>query len=64
MKRLAWAAVAAAFASLLAGCGDETIHHRNPPHDPPDYHGVPTDVSPPSMLDSPAPLTGSPSQQQ
>jgi hypothetical protein len=64
MKRLALAAVAAASASLLAGCGYETIHHRNPPHDPPDYHGVPTDVTPPSMIDSPAPPTGSPSQAQ
>jgi hypothetical protein len=51
MNRFAWVAVAVA--CLLSGCGDETIHHRNPPHDPADYHGVPTDDSPPSMLDEP-----------
>jgi hypothetical protein len=64
MKRLAWAAVAALSSVLLAGCGDETIHHRNPPHDPPDYHGVPTDVRPPSVLDAPATPSGSQLQPQ
>jgi hypothetical protein len=62
MKRLVWVAAAAVSVLVSAGCGDQTIHHRNPPHDPSDYHGVPTDVSPPSMLDTPAAPPGSKSQ--
>jgi hypothetical protein len=51
MKRIT---LAIWLAAALAGCAD-TPHHGTPPQDPPDYHGVPTDVRPPSMLDdSPA----------
>ena len=40
----------------LAGCAnDSSAHHRAPPQDPADYHGVPTDSRPPSMV--PAPVT-------
>jgi hypothetical protein len=35
----------------LAGCADNSSgHHSSPPQDPADYHGVPTDTRPPSML--------------
>ncbi|QQC64035.1 hypothetical protein [Paraburkholderia ginsengisoli] len=38
------------FASL-AGCADNSSGHRKgPPQDPADYHGVPTDTRPPSMV--------------
>ncbi|CAB3748976.1 hypothetical protein [Paraburkholderia solisilvae] len=40
--------------SALAGCADDTtLHHRTPPQDPPDYHGVPTDTRPPQIIDAP-----------
>ncbi|HEY3596360.1 MAG TPA: membrane lipoprotein lipid attachment site-containing protein [Paraburkholderia sp.] len=40
--------------SALTGCADDSNpHHRAPPQDPKDYHGVPTDDRPPSMLDAP-----------
>ncbi|HTI16788.1 MAG TPA: hypothetical protein VL598_03905 [Trinickia sp.] len=61
MERFTWAA-AAAFCLLAAGCGDQVIEHRHPPHDPPDYHGVPTDTRPPSMLDTASPASGASSQ--
>jgi hypothetical protein len=39
----------------LAGCADHPAGHRaGPPQDPADYHGVPTDDRPPSMLPTPA----------
>ncbi len=40
-------------ASILAGCaGDPKQAHRgHPPQDPADYHGVPTDMTPPPMFD-------------
>ncbi len=44
--------------SILAGCAGDPREARrgHPPQDPADYHGVPTDMTPPSMLDaSPAP---------
>ncbi len=42
--------------SALTGCMSEPNgHHKTPPKDPQDYHGVPTDDRPPSMLDTPAP---------
>jgi hypothetical protein len=40
--------------SALAGCADDaTLHHHAPPQDPADYHGVPTDVRPPQIIDAP-----------
>jgi uncharacterized lipoprotein len=42
-------------ASILAGCSsDPRQARRGPPQDPADYHGVPTDMTPPSMLGQPA----------
>ena len=42
---------------LLAGCTSDPHQARvgHPPEDPADYHGVPTDMTPPSMLDAPPP---------
>ncbi|TAL92970.1 MAG: hypothetical protein EPN73_23180 [Paraburkholderia sp.] len=41
--------------SALTGCmSDPGDHHKTPPKDPQDYHGVPTDDRPPTMLDTPA----------
>jgi hypothetical protein len=38
----------------LAGCADNPSgHHGKPPQDPADYHGVPTDTMPPSMVPAP-----------
>ncbi|MGF6755202.1 hypothetical protein [Paraburkholderia sp. GAS42] len=40
--------------TALTGCADNpNAHHKTPPKDPQDYHGVPTDDRPPSMLDTP-----------
>jgi hypothetical protein len=50
----AWLAIA--MAALLSACADDTKHHGPPPHDPADYHGVPTDDRPPNMIDT-APST-------
>lgn len=51
MNRAAW--LVPLFSSLIlsvAGCADgSSTAHRAPPKDPPDYHGVPTDVRPPAM---------------
>jgi hypothetical protein len=48
----AWLAIA--MATLLSACADDmTTHHGPPPHDPADYHGVPTDDRPPVMIDTP-----------
>jgi hypothetical protein len=47
MKRIVMAFL---LVSAVAGCA-AAPHH--PPQDPPDYHGVPTDDRPPSMLDAP-----------
>jgi hypothetical protein len=42
--------LSAAFALALTACADDTnAQHKHPPQDPPDYHGVPTDMTPPSM---------------
>lgn len=46
-----FALVAAAAVCLLAGCAGGA-RHGHPPQDPPDYHGVPTDDHPPSMIDN------------
>jgi hypothetical protein len=41
--------------AALAGCADNSSgHHSGPPQDPADYHGVPTDNRPPSMVPTPA----------
>ncbi|MFP6559671.1 hypothetical protein WJ542_15400 [Paraburkholderia sp. B3] len=49
--------VAAAMAAFLSACADDMTvkHHGTPPQDPPDYHGVPTDDRPPTMIDNPPP---------
>jgi hypothetical protein len=54
MTRLILVALAAA---ALAGCASDprAAHRGVPPQDPVDYHGVPTDMTPPSMLGEPAP---------
>jgi len=41
--------------SALTGCVNDpnAPHHGTPPKDPQDYHGVPTDDRPPSMLNTP-----------
>ena len=41
--------------SALTGCVNDpnAPHHGAPPKDPQDYHGVPTDDRPPSMLNTP-----------
>ncbi|GAB6849007.1 hypothetical protein JCM10599A_28110 [Paraburkholderia kururiensis] len=43
------------FLSALTGCADNSsaVRHGPPPQDPPDYHGVPTDVRPPQMIEAP-----------
>ncbi|MBN3725463.1 hypothetical protein [Burkholderia sp. Ac-20379] len=51
--------IAALVAVMLSACVDQSAssagsrHHGKPPEDPADYHGVPTDMTPPSMLDAP-----------
>ncbi|UEP49343.1 hypothetical protein LMA00_06210 [Burkholderia ambifaria] len=44
-------------ASIFAGCSSDPRQARrgHPPQDPADYQGVPTDMTPPSMLRVPAP---------
>ncbi|WP_196482325.1 hypothetical protein [Burkholderia cepacia] len=44
-------------ASCLAACTSDPHQARrgHPPEDPADYHGVPTDMTPPTMLDAPPP---------
>ncbi|CAM2158903.1 MULTISPECIES: hypothetical protein [Paraburkholderia] len=48
-----WLAIA--MAALLSACADNSAskHHGPPPHDPADYHGVPTDDRPPVMIETP-----------
>ncbi|ABC37592.1 hypothetical protein [Burkholderia thailandensis] len=46
--------IAALVAAALAGCASDPRGRRGtPPQDPPDYQGVPTDMTPPSMLGEP-----------
>ncbi|SMF99565.1 lipoprotein [Burkholderia singularis] len=58
--------VAALVAAVLAGCVSDPRQTRRgtPPQDPPDYQGVPTDMTPPSMLapdaKAPAPASATP----
>ncbi|WP_185734084.1 hypothetical protein [Burkholderia cepacia] len=44
-------------ASFLTACTSDPHQARrgHPPEDPADYHGVPTDMTPPTMLDAPPP---------
>ncbi len=48
-----WLAIA--MAALLSACADNSASKRHgpPPHDPADYHGVPTDDRPPVMIETP-----------
>ncbi|MDN7439766.1 hypothetical protein QZM64_11420 [Burkholderia cepacia] len=54
MTRFMLAVLAAAF---LAACTSDPHQARrgHSPEDPADYHGVPTDMTPPTMLDAPPP---------
>ncbi|BBU27992.1 lipoprotein [Caballeronia pedi] len=53
MPRIVSAFLCAAFVALgLAACAEP--QHKHPPQDPPDYKGVPTDMTPPSMIEPPA----------
>ncbi|MBO7771351.1 hypothetical protein J6352_01630 [Burkholderia pseudomallei] len=47
--------IIALVAAVLAGCASDPRQGRRgtPPQDPPDYQGVPTDMTPPSMLGEP-----------
>jgi hypothetical protein len=39
-----------AISLTLSACADSSNQpKKHPPQDPPDYHGVPTDMTPPSM---------------
>lgn len=50
MPRLVSALLCSAFIALgLSACA-EPAHQKHPPQDPPDYKGVPTDMTPPSMI--------------
>ncbi|WP_323120823.1 hypothetical protein [Burkholderia alba] len=48
--------IAALVAAALAGCSSDPRAARRgtPPQDPADYHGVPTDMTPPAMVGEPA----------
>ena len=54
MPRTVLALLCAASAALVLSACADSAHQKHPPQDPPDYHGVPTDMTPPSMIDSPA----------
>jgi predicted component of type VI protein secretion system len=51
MRRSALAiAIAFLCALIVSACADSSSQpKKHPPQDPPDYHGVPTDMTPPSM---------------
>ncbi|SAK41481.1 hypothetical protein [Caballeronia ptereochthonis] len=50
MPRIVLAFVCAASVALgLSACADSTSH-KHPPQDPPDYKGVPTDMTPPMII--------------
>ncbi|SAL04590.1 lipoprotein [Caballeronia calidae] len=54
MPRIVLAFVCAVSAALaLSACADNQPQ-KHAPKDPADYHGVPTDMTPPSMIDAPA----------
>jgi hypothetical protein len=51
MPRTVLAFVCAVSLALgLSACADSPAPHKHPPQDPPDYKGVPTDMTPPSMI--------------
>jgi hypothetical protein len=54
MKRFLLAASLFSLFALSACADDPAAHRHVPPKDPADYHGVPTDDRPPSMIDAPA----------
>jgi hypothetical protein len=55
MPRFIASIVAVSALLAVSACtGDDTANHKHPPQDPPDYKGVPTDTTPPSMLIAPA----------
>jgi hypothetical protein len=55
-------AVTASLALALSACVDSSdpSARKHPPQDPPDYKGVPTDMTPPSMLEAPPRPASSP----
>ena len=53
MKRFLLAASLFSLFALSACADAQAVHHHAPPKDPADYHGVPTDDRPPSMIDAP-----------
>jgi hypothetical protein len=56
MNRVLSTVLTAVFAvAALGGCSNDPSagHHGQPPQDPPDYHGVPTDDRPPTITDTP-----------
>jgi hypothetical protein len=54
MPRIVLAFVIATAALGLSACADSNSHQKHEPQDPPDYKGVPTDMTPPSMIIAPA----------
>jgi hypothetical protein len=55
LSTLVFTVTSLACALALSACADSPSEHKHPPVDPPDYKGVPTDMTPPSMIDNPAP---------
>ena len=53
MPRIVSAFFCALIALGLAACS-EPAQRKHEPQDPPDYKGVPTDMTPPSMIAPPA----------
>lgn len=53
MPRFVFSLVCAASLALALCACAEPANQKHPPQDPPDYKGVPTDMTPPSM-DAPA----------
>ena len=53
MRAVSAFACAVFFTFGLAACV-ESGHQKHEPKDPPDYKGVPTDMTPPSMISDPA----------
>ena len=53
MPRIVFNIVCAVFIAIgFAACAD-SAHQKHEPQDPPDYKGVPTDMTPPSMITDP-----------
>ncbi|GJH28464.1 hypothetical protein [Caballeronia novacaledonica] len=54
MPRIVFNIVCAVFIAIgFAACAD-SAHQKHEPQDPPDYKGVPTDMTPPSMVPDPS----------